>query len=372
MKKILAILLCCTAAVSISACSSDSKNNTETTIASTATSTTSTEPTMSSDEIKTHIDNVLKNKKFEGIVYLTKNGSVVYESATGKDEKGNNLTVGSNMYIGSLSKQFCATAIMKLKEQGKLSVDDTLDKYFPDYQYGEKITIKNLLSMRSGIVNISPDLDIFSDFSDEITKENLTKYFFKQPLNFTPDTKFEYSNTNYFLLACIIEQVSEQDYQDFIKEIIFEPLQMTNTGFVTEVKDNPKWANGLDCKNMQFPGTIEKFSQDPEMLILKGSGDIVSNSYDIDKWMTGLVSGAIISKESYQEMSTDYTTEEAMQYGYGLMKLYSGVGHTGNVFTYTSLNYINEEQGYNLFIINNVNYQKIYQLTSSIIYDLIL
>lgn len=375
MKKVLAIALCCAMVFSVSACSSDSSNNTETTVSSTSanTDTTSnTEATISTEEIKTHIENAIKKNKFEGIVYLTKNGSVVYESATGKDEKGNDLTVGSNMYIGSLSKQFCATAIMMLKEQGKLSVDDTLDKYFTEYQYGEKITIKNLLTMRSGIVNTTPEATFLNDISDEITVKTITDCVFKQPLNFEPDTSFEYSNSNYFLLACIVEQVSGQNYNDFLRKNIFEPLEMTNTGFVSEVKDNPKWADGFDFNKINFGELLEKFSDDKKILLLKGAGDISSNAYDMDKWMRGLVSGKVISKDSYIEMSQNYTTEQAMQYGYGLIGMYDGVGHTGSVFTYTSLNYINENQGYNLFIINNVNYQKLMQLTSGIIYGFIL
>ncbi|MEE1218308.1 MAG: serine hydrolase domain-containing protein [Ruminococcus sp.] len=375
MKKVLAIALCCAMVFSVSACSSDSSNNTETTVSSTSanTDTTSnTEATISTEEIKTHIENAIKKNKFEGIVYLTKNGSVVYESATGKDEKENDLTVGSNMYIGSLSKQFCATAIMMLKEQGKLSVDDTLDKYFPEYQYGEKITIKNLLTMRSGIVNTTPETTFLNDISDEITVKTITDCVFKQPLNFEPDTSFEYSNSNYFLLACIVEQVSGQNYNDFLRKNIFEPLEMTNTGFVSEVKDNPKWADGFDFNKINFGELLEKFSDDKKILLLKGAGDISSNAYDMDKWMRCLVSGKVISKDSYKEMSQNYTTEQAMQYGYGLIKMYNGVGHTGSVFTYTSLNYINENQGYNLFIINNVNYQKLMQLTTDIIYGFIL
>ena len=271
MKKVLAIALCCAMVFSVSACSSDSSNNTETTVSSTSanTDTTSnTEATISTEEIKTHIENAIKKNKFEGIVYLTKNGSVVYESATGKDEKENDLTVGSNMYIGSLSKQFCATAIMMLKEQGKLSVDDTLDKYFPEYQYGEKITIKNLLTMRSGIVNTTPETTFLNDISDEITVKTITDCIFKQPLNFEPDTSFEYSNSNYFLLACIVEQVSGQNYYDFLRKNIFEPLEMTNTGFVSEVKDNPKWADGFDFNKINFGELMEKFSDDKKILFL--------------------------------------------------------------------------------------------------------
>ena len=381
MKKLLATILCCAMLVSVTACSAGNNDNTEPTATS---ATTSTEPIanteaeadtkteMTPDEIKAHIDAILKKKKYEGIVYLTQNGKVVYESATGKDETGNNLTVSSSMYIGSVSKQFCATAIMMLKEQGKLSVDDTLDKYFPDYQYGKDITIKNLLTMRSGIPEspLEESYDFFENTS-ELNTEPYLNWIFNMPLNFEPDTDYEYSNPNYLILSCIVEQVSGQNYHDFIRENIFKPLEMSNTGFIHEVKDSPEWVTGLDNSIpllSEFEGT---FTTDEFNLLTRGAGDIVSNAYDMDKWMSGLVSGKLISRESYQEMTDNYTTEYALSYGYGLTSMYHGVGHGGDLYPYTSMNYINEEYGYNLFVINNVYYQKHEDLMLSILEPLV-
>ncbi len=367
MKKILTMILCCTLIFSISACSSDNSDNTETSVPSTTIvdSTTNTDATMSPEEIKVHMDNVITENKFEGIVYLTQNGSVVYQSASGKDEMGNDLTVGSSMYIGSVSKQFCSTAIMMLKEQGKLSVDDTLDKYFPEYEIGKDIAIKNLLTMRSGIINTLDVESLIIDEIDEMNIDNFKEWIFKQPLKFEPDSKFDYSNTNYFLLSCIVEQVSGNNYNNYIRENIFEPLKMSNTGFVSEVADNPNWNNGHNPEIIK--SDIAYLS-----LILKGAGDISSNSYDMDKWKTGLVSGKIISRESYEEMIVDYSPDYSKHYGYGLMGMFNGgIGHTGSVFVYTTLDYTNEKYGYNLFISNNVNYQNIDNLPSLLLKDLL-
>lgn len=370
MKRLLATILCCAMLVSVTACSFNSGDNTEATIpiATTATEATSgTEAMMSNDEIKAHIDSVLKKMKFDGIVYLTQNGSVAYQSATGKDDKGNDIALESSMYIGSLSKQFCATAIMMLKEQGKLSVDDTLDKYFPEYQYGKDITIKNLLTMRSGIPNCNAyENAIFSEI-DEYNTENVLACFFNQPLNFDPDTSYEYSNPNYFILACIVEQVSGKDYHAFIRENIFKPLEMSNTGFANEIKNNPEWVTGLDYNELILPDSDVKMTMDDEIFTAKGAGDIVSNAYDMDKWMTGLVSGKLISRESYEEMSDNYTTEIAIRYGYGLERRYGGVCHSGNFETYVTIDYINENYGYNMFIANNEYYGMLHDLTLNIL-----
>ena len=377
MKKLLATILCCAMLVSVTACSSDSGDNTETTLPSAITSTepianteTDTKAEMTPDKIKEHIDGVLNQKKFEdfkGIIYLTQNGSVVYQSATGKDDKGNDLTLESSTYIGSVSKQFCATAIMMLKEQGKLNVDDTLDKYFPEYQYGKDITIKNLLTMRSGIPNCNPiENAIFAEI-DEYNTENVLSCVFNQPLNFEPDTSYEYSNPNYFILACIVEQVSGKEYQYFIRENIFEPLEMSNTGFANEITCDPEWATGLDYNTLVVEDSEIEINIDDAISISKGAGDIVSNAYDMDKWMTGLVSGTLISRESYEEMSDNYTSEIAIRYGYGLERNYGGVCHSGNFEKYVTVDYINENYGYNMFISNNEYYVKLQDLTFNIL-----
>ncbi len=367
MKRILAIILSCAMLLSVSACSSEKADNTETTVQS-----TTTEPTQAvtvdplSDEVKEQIDTALEKNNFEGIVYLTQNGTVVYESATGKDEKGADLTVESPMYIGSVSKQFCATAIMMLKEQGKLTVDDTLDKFFPEYEIGKDITIKNLLSMRSGIPEMLGNLDGVS--VDKTESENVAiikKWIFEQPLDFEPDSENVYSNTNYFLLGIIVEEVSGQPYNEFIRENIFKPLGMKDSGFVNEVKTNPDFSKGLTYDT--FPA-----GTGAEDGVSKGAGDIVTTAPDMDKWMTGLRSGKIISDESYREMIADHSPDIGAHYGYGLQAMYKkGIGHGGKIGNYMCLDYINEEYGYNLFAITSTTHDKV-QSIPNLLMDILI
>lgn len=342
MKKILAVILCCALALSVAACSDNVADTTEPTQAVAETI---------SEDAKEEI--VKKLDDFDGIVYLTRNGTLVYSQAIGKDESGADLTIESPMYIGSVSKQFCATAIMMLKEQSKLSVDDTLDKYFPEYELGKDITIKNLLTMRSGIPEMLGGAEGYS--ADKTESENtaiIKKWVFEQSLNFEPDSEFEYSNTNYFLLSNIVETVSGQHYNDFIRENIFKPLEMEHSGFINEVKDNAFFSSGLTYETFAFDDDAEG--------VAKGAGNIVSTAPDMDKWMTGLVSGKIISDESYREMITDYSQDIGKHYGYGLMGMYKkGKGHTGLIGDYVSLDYINEEYGYNLFVVTTSSYAKV-------------
>ena len=339
MKKLLSVILCCAFALSVAACNNNVSDTTETTEAVTETV---------EENLNEKIDEKLNKMDFEGIVYITHNDSVVYSTAIGKNEKGADLTIESPRYLGSVSKQFCATAIMMLKEQNKLSVDDTLDKYFPEYERGKDITIQNLLTMRSGI----PDfLTVEAGFSSEKSEsENVAcikEWVFSQPLDFEPDTSMKYSNTNYFLLGNIVEMVSEQSYNEFIRENIFKPLEMNNSGFVNEVADTPYFSAEL---------TYETFNVCEEKGTAKGAGDIVSTASDMNKWMTGLTSGKIISEESYREMTTDHSPDYGTIYGYGLSGMYkSGFGHSGKIGDFMALDYFNEELGYNVFVATDMS-----------------
>lgn len=342
MKRILALILCCLLAVGFTACSDEKSEK------------TATNPTETTTELQTEakdtdyiekLDKRIDVLGFEGIVYLTQNGEALYTRTDGKDEKGGDLTLDTPMYIGSISKQFCAAAVMMLSEQGKLSVDDTLDKYFPEYEIGKDITIQNLLSMRSGIFEhtLGAEDYFLEDISESENLRRMKEWIFSEPLDFEPDSEMKYSNTNYLLLALIVEQVTGQHYQKFIRENIFEPVGMTSSGFIYEVKSNPDFSKCIGDSTF-FKGELTEG-------LIKGAGDIVSTAHDMDKWMTALKSGKVISKESFEEMKIDRSPDYGERRGYGLEGMYKGVGHTGLIGDYWSVNFISNEGGYNLFAV---------------------
>ncbi len=300
-------------------------------------------------ELAATIDSKLADIKYDGVIYLTHNGNVVYQRATGTDANGDPLTMDTSMYIGSVSKQFCAAAIIILRDQGKLSVDDTIDKYFPEYSKGKDLTIKHLLTMRSGIRDT-----VGEGFANTLPygnteKENtalIKEWIFGESLLFEPDTAFRYSNSNYILLADIVEQASGQYYNDFLREYIFDPLDMKHTGLITEISDSPTWAENLiaddDVEEVKIKG------------VAKGAGDIVSNAPDMVKWMEGLSGGKIVSAETLREMTTDHSPDYGEKYGYGLTQMFSGgAGHLGAISDYSSEEYFNTEQGYCFFCDSN-------------------
>ncbi len=308
-----------------------------------------------SPELKEKLDQVLMQNKFTGVVKLTYQGETVYTSATGTNHLGQPRTVEDPMFIGSISKQFCATAVMILRDQGKLSVEDTLDKYFPEYTHGKEITIKNLLTMRSGLVrDCDPMGKNPQDYFHQSKEENIAafkQWVFDQPLMFTPGTEIFYSNVNYTLLSLIVEAVSGQEYDDFLRQQILEPVGMEHTGFIREVKDAPQWAQGLTYDKLELDGT-SLTQEHPQLCVLQGCGDLVSTAGDMDLWMTALTGGQIICRESYLEMLANDSSKNSMEmYGYGLMSgVRGGNEHGGNVGRYASMMYFNEEYGFQLYM----------------------
>lgn len=342
MKKIVAIVLCLALLMSAAACSADLLQ-----VSEPAETTKVTAPVIT-EGVTAKLDAILQEYKYEGIVYLTHNGKVVYQSVSGTNDLGQPLTIESPMYICSMSKQFCAAAIVMLRDQGKLSLDDTLEKYFPEYAIGKDITLQNLLTMRSGICrDVTPMMNEPEKYEQNTFEENealFKEWVFSQPLNFAPGSSFEYSNNNYRLLSFVVEMASGQNYEDYIRQSIFEPLGMIHSGFSIEVGEHPEW--GLTYDNIQATGQVP--------ILAQGSGGIVTTAADLDIWMTALKSGQVVSEVSYQEMTTAYSTVQVTTYGYGLMGgVRGGWGHNGGNLLYTARMYFNKEYGYNFFIVTN-------------------
>ena len=274
------------------------------------------------------VRNRKEENEFEGVVYAVENGKPVASYAKGTLENGKEITLDSPM------------------DQGKLSVSDTLDKYYSDYAEGKKLSLHNLLSMRSGIPELTEENSdvVKEDATEEENVASIKKWLFSQPLMFEPDSEFVYTNTNFLLLADIVEQVSGKKYVDFLRENFFEPLGMTHTGFIIELGSSPSWAQGNIYKQV-----------DTQPGLTKGAGDLISNAADVTAWINALSSGKVISAEAYKAMTTDYSPEE--HYGYGLyLQLDGGVGHYGAIQIYSAFDYVNTDKKQTLVVLSNSVY----------------
>ena len=269
-----------------------------------------------SSDISENLDAIITDNKFRGTVYVKIGNALEYIGTNGFSDKDRHTKNSTDtcFRIASLTKQFTAVAVMQLVEEGKLSLDDTIDKYFPSYKYGKKITVKNLLTMTAGIkdyINKDGDTNTYayneSQLEYKVSAENSAKknkkavmdWILDQELNFEPDEKYMYSNSAYFLLGDIIEQVSETSYEKYIKENILKPSGMMNTGFVGYS------ATGL-----------------------------ISNVPDLLKWVDALCTNKLISEKSFKEMTTPYKGN----YGYGFVvsEESNAVSHTGKIDKYNA------------------------------------
>ncbi len=360
MKKLISAMLAAAMLTGLAGCSSGKEAISEMPSAAEVSSSEAPQPKENKD-CQSVLDRAAEEFGFEGVVYVSQNGEMLCSFAAGKmnAETDKEISVDSQFCIASLSKQFTACAIMLLKEQGKLGVEDTLDVYFPEYAIGRDITVKDLLTMRSGIPdyyslesNTTPEygeepeplpFEVYAAADDYNNQKALTEWLFNQPLDFEPNTDFEYSNSNYLLLALIVEQVTGGDYRDFVRENIFEPLSMNDSGFIDDVPDTSRLAESVTQLGLAgCPGVME------------GAGDIVSTAGDMDLWLSALRENRLISADSYSEMIVNYSADNSMNYGYGLMPVDDGgIQHTGSIASYRSFDYANPKTGYNYFAVTN-------------------
>ena len=366
MKKLFAIVL---SAVMLSAFAGCSAKPTESAAASATEAQTTQAETVAAD-VKNQMDKALNDAQFEGIVQISKGSEVIYQYVQGNDDNGKTLTTDASMPIGSVSKQVCAAAVMLLCDQKKLSVDDTLDKYFPEYANGKKLTIKNLLQMSSGLTNylelVNP-ADIGTNEAENI--KIIKKAIFDKEIIFEPGSDYQYSNSNYFLLAEIVEQISGVPYHDYLRKSFFEPLEMTHTGFTDEISENPAWSFALSATE-----STEEGFYNPGLT--KGAGDIISNAEDMDKWMHGISGGKVLSSEVYTQMSQEENPYSSEEYCYGLWHMpFGGAGHVGQIPPhFAAVDYINTEREVYLFAVTNsdrgMSYvQEIPQVLLSILFE---
>lgn len=328
---------------------------------------------------KLHIVNQNEDAAFSGVVLMTKDGKTVYEESAGfeKNNSQEPITVDTLFCMGSVSKQFAAGAILILQQDGELSVDDPLTKYYPQYTIGKDLTIRHLLDMRSGIKEFY-DIEYIDDAFTELptgelrgkvtnrntVEENrqiLEDWILRQPLEFEPDTSFEYCNSNYFLLARIVEKVSGMSYSDYVRERIFDPLGMTNSMFIDEV----------DFRNVPHLAAPTVHPHTVFVGITMGLGDMISNAKDIDRWLTSLKTNQILTKESVEMMSTDYTSDvDDEDYGFGIRMFGNGLFHAGAITTYETMVYTDTETGVNVFAVTN-NEPNVDVSTSDMVWGLV-
>jgi CubicO group peptidase (beta-lactamase class C family) len=250
------------------------------------------------------------------VVLLASHGRVIFLRGYGvRDLKSRQpVTPNTHFEIGSVTKQFTAAAIMQLLDTRKLSLDDTLSKYVPAYTTGAPVTIRQLLWQTSGIPNYVENPDIMKLASTvRPSLQGVLNLIAGKPLRFTAGTQWAYSNTNYFLLAHIIEVASGEKYQQYLREHVFKRAGMTDSGFVSDEPRFADMARGyLTSKGAVVPSPTF-FSG-----WAAGAGDIVSTAPDMNNWDNALLAGRVVPMQYVEMMRSSGKLVSGKQTGYGM------------------------------------------------------
>ena len=272
---------------------------------------------------------------FSGVALVSKGGKILIEKGYGYKNYAKKIPNSPNgiFQIGSITKQFTSTVILRLQEQGKLNVQDKLSKYISDFPGSDRITIEHLLTHTSGIYNYTNDNRFMNNESlKHVELDRMIAMMKEKPLEFTPGSKFSYSNSNYILLGYIIQKVSGKPYEQMVRELIFTPLQMNQSGFdFRNLKDTNRVVGYLAIDNkLQLPAPIVDSSAS------FAAGAIYSSADDLYKWHKALYTDKVISKASIEKAFTP----KLNKYGYGWMvdsiKGKRIIKHNGGIFGFTA------------------------------------
>ncbi len=272
--------------------------------------------------LESKIDNYLSEgvaNGFSGSVLVAKEGRIILHKGYGMANKENNIPYQVNTVstIGSVTKQFTATAILKLEEFNKLKVTDPISKFFDNLPDDKKdITVHQLLNHSAGLIDVIGR----GDFND-IPMKQFFKTLFATKLLHESGSKYAYSNAGYSILARIIEIASGQDYESFLSEHLFIPAGMKQTGYFM-----PQWADNTIAtgyaRNVVNMGTMISRFQKMEKVTwtLKGNGGIHSTTEDMYKWYKVLKVNKILSKSQFKKLTTPSILENengSSYYAYG-------------------------------------------------------
>lgn len=287
---------------------------------------------------------------YEGAVMIaTDDDIVLFGGPEAKNIEGKPIDPYTTYDIGSCSKIFTAVAIFQLIDKGELSLDDTLDKFFPEYETGKQITIYNTLHMQSGIpdyINNPPayweeiTIDNYEQFYSKIcqdgyTDEEFLQNLYKADLLFTPGSKQEYCNTNYVILAMIVEQVSGMPFCDYLQKNVFDVCGMEHT---TSMVAGNETSVPTDYDLVLSIGMVNEKGYYTGYRLERGCGGIHTCMADLIEFDRALFGGKLVSESSLAEMM-NYD----MEYGCGLYPLVRkgyAYGHSGSNGAYVSMNMI--------------------------------
>ncbi|HEX7798210.1 MAG TPA: serine hydrolase domain-containing protein [Vicinamibacterales bacterium] len=301
------------------------------------------------ESVRTRIDSIVAEElKKSGApsvsLAIVKDGAIAYANAYGdaRVQPPTKATPSMRYSIGSVSKQFTATAILLLAEEGKLSLDDKVAKFVPDLTRAKDVTIRQLLSMTSGYQDYWPQDYVMAPMKNPITARQIMTDWAGKPLDFDPGTKWQYSNTNYVIAGAVVEKAAGEPLVEFLKERVFGPLKMDSVTIIDE--------GSLGTSD---PERYERFGVGPPRIAPKeGSGwlyaaaELAMSLSDLAKWDISVINQSLLKPASYRAQQTTIVLADGRSTGYGLgvnVGAFQGhrlISHGGEVSGFSTTNMI--------------------------------
>jgi CubicO group peptidase (beta-lactamase class C family) len=296
-----------------------------------------------------------------GEVLVARDGRIIFEKGYGyaQVESRTPFTDHTRFRIGSITKQFTSAAIFKLAEGGKLSIDDHLSKYIPDWPRGNEVTLRHLLTHTSGIHDFTAKPGFYEHVTEPISMEALVSSFENDPYEFNPGEKYSYCNSGYVLLGHIVEKVSGESYSEYLRNTFFKPLGMKNTGAYRAGMSSLGEAFGYSYTN----GTMVR-AVNWDMSKVSTAGELYSTAHDLFLWNEAIFNHRVLSEASLKTAFTigvlkldDPTHPEDVGYACGWTRDWLNgareISHGGELWGFGS--YLLRLPDYNLTVVVLLN-----------------
>ncbi|HEX6558647.1 MAG TPA: serine hydrolase domain-containing protein [Longimicrobiales bacterium] len=289
-------------------------------------------------------------------VAIVQHGQLVYANAYGEANLERHTTATPEMRyaIGSISKQFTAAAVLLLQQQGKLKVDDPVGKYVPGLSRGNEVTIRQILSHTSGYQDFWPQDYLMPPMRENVTPMQIMNRWAKQPLDFEPGTRWQYSNTGFVLAAMIVEKVSGVPFWQFVQTRILDPVGLKSA---SNFDANPRAADATGY--IRYGLGPLRSAPDAGKGWMYGAGMLAMNASDLAKWDISLIRRSLLAPPSYGALfgETRLKSGAASNYGLGVFtQMQSGhfvIEHGGEVSGFTAENLVMPEDSAAIVVLTN-------------------
>lgn len=312
------------------------------------------------DSFLTKLD---KDQSFMGSVSISKNGEVIYSHTMGYCDLDKRVKPNENTKyrIASITKTFTAVLVFKAIEANKLQMDQTVEGFFPNLINGDKITIAHLLHHQSGIPSYTKNDYFWENRTEVQSADDLMDAIIALESNFEPGADTEYSNSNYFLLAQLLESVYEDSYENLLEKYITKPLKLRNT-FVGGTID----PDSNECYSYTGEEGAWELFPETHLSLAKGSGSLVSTPADLNVFFRSLMNGELVSSASLEQMTTIVGNHGMGIFRYNLHDQ-SGHGHGGNIDGFTASSIYFEDIDVALSITSNASSVTINEVYSEVL-----